>query len=261
MAAVTFEPNFNLALPPFDHPRYHDLVNNNTVSIGALLAKYVAVLNVRGVWANATLYGVDDVAVDATEGQLYRALASHTSSSAPQTFAQYRAANPSIWTSASVGFRARGTWLTGTSYALGDFVEYENIFAVCLEAHTSGATFAVDSAKWSYLIDLRSVTELRSIVDKTDDYTFAIDDVSRMIRLTGASNKTFTVPPESSVAFATRDQMFVCQAGTGVLTIAADVGVTVNSEFSRYKLNTQHSAASLLKTGSNEWLLTGSLRP
>lgn len=201
---ITYTTNYLFSLPPFDYQRWQDLVNNNFRTVDALLAKYISVLNVKGVWANSTAYVTDDVTVDPTEGQLYRATSDHVSSATPTTFAEYRAANPGVWVSATLGVRARGNWVAGEDYALGDFVVSDNIFAICTTAHTAGTVFLSDSPFWSYLIDLRSVTEFKAIDDKSADYTFVLADANKLIRLTGASNKTFTVPANSSVAFPIR---------------------------------------------------------
>lgn len=259
--AISLTPNYDLNLPDFDTKRYQDYVNNNMRIIDALLAKYIAVLNVRGVWENSTVYAVDEVVVDSVEGQLYRCLSEHTSASAPTIFSADRTAKPNVWASATLGVRARGQWETGEDYALGDYVVNEGIYAVCTTAHTAGATFAGDEANWEYLIDLTSVTELKAIEDIATDYTFVLTDANKLRRLTGATARTFTVPPEASVAFPDRTEIFLCQWGTGALSIAAGAGVTINSEFGWLNLNAQYSVATLLKVGTNEWLLTGSLRP
>lgn len=258
---IEYTPNYQLALMPFDYPRWQDRMNDNLRVMDALLAKYVSVLNVKGVWANSTVYAAGDVAVDADEGQLYRALSQHTSPGAPTTFAEYRTDNPGVWTSASIGVRARGDWQTGTAYALGDFVVSDNIFATCVEAHTSGTVFLDDEDKWSYLIDLRSVTELKAITETSSDYSFVATDANKMVKLTGSTGRTFTIPPEATLDVPVRTEIFVSQWGTGALTIAPGSGVSIVSEFSWRKLNAQYSVATLLKTGPNEWLLTGSLRP
>ena len=43
----------------------------------------------------------------------------------------------------------KGTWSTGTEYAIDDVVNEGVSSYVCIQAHTAGATFAGDSAKWN----------------------------------------------------------------------------------------------------------------
>jgi len=42
----------------------------------------------------------------------------------------------------------RGAWVTATAYAVKDIVLDTGVYYICITAHTSGATFAGDSAKW-----------------------------------------------------------------------------------------------------------------
>jgi len=42
----------------------------------------------------------------------------------------------------------RGAWVTATAYAVKDIVLDTGVYYICITAHTSGATFAGDAAKW-----------------------------------------------------------------------------------------------------------------
>lgn len=259
--SILYTPNFNFALPPFDYQRYQDLVNNNMRTADALLAKYIAVLNVQGVWENSTVYAVGDVTVDSSEGQLYRCLSAHTSPGAPTTFAQYRTNNPGVWTSATIGVQSRGAWATATAYALGDFVVSGQQYAVCTTAHTSGATFAGDAAYWDILLDLTTVSELKAINTQAGSYTLVLADANKLIKHTSATAVNLTIPPYSSVAFPERTQIMGVQLGAGQVTLVPGSGVSLYSENSFLKTNVQYSPYSLLNIGTNEWLVTGSLAP
>lgn len=97
-------------------------------------------------------------------------------------------------------------------------------------------------------------------VEKSADYTLALSDENKLVSLTGSTGRTFTIPPNSSVAFPIGSQLFFCQKGTGTLTLAQGSGVTILSEFSWKKLNTQYSFASVIKIATNTWVLAGSLK-
>jgi hypothetical protein len=45
----------------------------------------------------------------------------------------------------------KGTWTTGTEYAIDEVVRNGNDSYVCVSAHTAGATFSGDSAKWELM--------------------------------------------------------------------------------------------------------------
>src|SRR4051812_42464227 len=71
-------------------------VNTNMDLVDAVLHKYVAIANVRGIFTNSTLVSVGDVYIDSTTATMYEVLISYTTHSS-NTFAQDRAANPTKW--------------------------------------------------------------------------------------------------------------------------------------------------------------------
>lgn len=90
-------------------------------------------------------------------------------------------------------------------------------------------------------------------------YTLALGDAAEMVSLSNASAITLTVPPNSSVAFPTGTQIILYQAGAGQVTVAAGSGVTIRSQGSKLKLTGQYAVASLIKIGTNEWILAGNV--
>ncbi len=145
--------NYGIPLPGFNKPVWHDDYRAGMIIVDALMKRYIAIQNVVGVWENSTAYTVGQTVVDDVVGTLWTCAIAHTSPSTPTTFSSDRTTNSTRWTLASFSAVFRGTWATSTSYAIGDFVVSSNIYAACIQAHTSGATFAGDSAKWVYLID------------------------------------------------------------------------------------------------------------
>jgi hypothetical protein len=107
--------------------------------------------------------------------------------------------------------------------------------------------------------DLTVASGILSINTQTSNYTLALSDASNIVLMNMSTANTLTVPPNSSVAFSVGTQIYLTQIGTGITTVTAGSGVTINSEYGALKLNTQYSSASLLKTGTNTWLLIGSL--
>lgn len=156
VSAVPQTTNFKLSKPTFDYKLYHDLVNNNWDVVDAILNQYLLVQNVVGVWQNSTTYTVGQRVIDSLVGTIYNCEIAHTSAASPTTFATDRANNPTYWTSLSQAAHARGLWTSGVQYQVNDFVVNGNIFAVALDAHVAGASFAGDAAHWAYLIDLSS---------------------------------------------------------------------------------------------------------
>jgi len=89
-------------------------------------------------------------------------------------------------------------------------------------------------------------------------YTLVLADQGGLVTMTNASANTLTVPPNSSVAFATGTTLIIAALGAGQTTLTAGVGVTIVST-PGLKLRAQYSAATLVKTATNTWLAIGDL--
>lgn len=83
-------------------------------------------------------------------------------------------------------------------------------------------------------------------------YTFVLADANRLTASTGATAKTFTIPPQSSVVWVNNSIIRVVNYGAGTLTIAGGVGVTVTNAT---KTLAQYESAALIRTGSDAWTL------
>ena len=77
-------------------------------------------------------------------------------------------------------------------------------------------------------------------------------------RVLVATANTLTVPPNSTVAFEVGTVINVHQRGAGQTTIVQGVGVTVRTD-ETLKLRKQWATAVLIKRGTDEWVLAGSL--
>jgi hypothetical protein len=89
-------------------------------------------------------------------------------------------------------------------------------------------------------------------------YTLVLADAGKLITLDNASPITLTVPTNSTVAFATGTRIDLTQLGAGQVTIAG-AGVTFNSKGAKLKITGQYSAATLIKIGTDTWVLIGDL--
>jgi hypothetical protein len=93
--------------------------------------------------------------------------------------------------------------------------------------------------------------------DQTAAYTLILaDERSRHIKMNVAGAHNLTVPPNSSVAFAIGSVINVTQMGAGQTTFNPGVGVTLRSS-NGLKLRAQYSMATLIKIGTDEWLVSG----
>ena len=90
-------------------------------------------------------------------------------------------------------------------------------------------------------------------------YTFVLADAGKMVTSSNGSAQTFTVPPNSSVAFDIGTQIMVQNIGSANCTLAQGSGVTINSKDSNKEIDGQYAAATLIKTATDAWSLIGAL--
>lgn len=89
-------------------------------------------------------------------------------------------------------------------------------------------------------------------------YTFVLTDATRLTEANSASAQTYTVPPNSSVAFPIGTILEVYRHGSGTLTIAAGAGVTIRTP-SSLTARAQYSTIVLRKRATDEWVASGDL--
>jgi hypothetical protein len=89
-------------------------------------------------------------------------------------------------------------------------------------------------------------------------YTAVAGDVGKLITASNAAAIALTIPPS---VFAVGDQINIMQGtgGSGVVTITAGAGVTLNSNGTKLKTNGQFAVATVLCTASNTFLVFGNL--
>ena len=112
-------------------------------------------------------------------------------------------------------------------------------------------TAAEQNALATAMIAIRAVT--------TASTTAVLADDGKLVTRSNASANTFTIPPNSSVAFGIGTQINIAQLGAGQTTIVAGAGVTLNSAGAKLKLSAQYAVATCVKTDTNEWFVVGSL--
>ena len=88
-------------------------------------------------------------------------------------------------------------------------------------------------------------------------YTLALSDSGGLINAT--TGMTITVPPNSTAAFATGSQVLLYRSAVSGVAITAGSGVTINAAGAASNLSSQHSVASLMKLGTDNWVLAGDI--
>lgn len=89
-------------------------------------------------------------------------------------------------------------------------------------------------------------------------YTAQASDVGKLVTASNAAAIALTIPPS---VFAVGDQINIMQGtgGSGVVTITAGVGVTLNSNGAKLKTNGQYAIATVLCIASNTFVVLGNL--
>jgi len=112
------------------------------------------------------------------------------------------------------------------------------------------------STAWTSLAYINQFPILTTNAQSGTSYTLVLTDSGKSVELSNTSAITLTVPPSSSVAYATGTQITLLQTNTGQVTVVGGSGVTVNAN-PGLKLRGQWSAATLVYRGSNTWVLLG----
>jgi hypothetical protein len=126
------------------------------------------------------------------------------------------------------------------------------------KASTSSPTFTGDVNVSNFTATGLAITYVNINSQTGTAYTLALSDAGKAIEINNAAANTLTVPANSSVAFPIGTIVDVFQTGAGQTTVAASAGVTINST-PGLKLSAQWATATLVKRGTDTWLLTGSL--
>lgn len=136
---------------------------------------------------------------------------------------------------------------------------------------TSTGTIAIDTATTADLTTAQTLTN-KTLTDPKINlainaqtgttYTFVIADNGKVVTASNASAITITIPPASSVAYATGAQLNVIQKGAGQVTFAQGSGVTIRSTGATAtapKLRAQYSSATCIYEGSDVWYVVGDI--
>ena len=91
-------------------------------------------------------------------------------------------------------------------------------------------------------------------------YTFVLTDGGKLVTASNGSAQTYTVPPNSSVAFPTGTTITIIGIGAGKVTLAQGSGVTINSKDSEKAIDGQHASVTIIKTATDTWQLFGALQ-
>ena len=134
-------------------------------------------------------------------------------------------------------------------------------FATPASGDIEGITTGTDSGLSGGVTSGTAVLRLKLEFDAETGttYTLVAGNLNQLVTLNNASSITLTVPPS---VFSAGDVINIAQIGAGQVTLAQGAGVTINSTGATAtapKLRARYSAASIICTASNTFLVVGDI--
>lgn len=99
------------------------------------------------------------------------------------------------------------------------------------------------------------------VTESTTSRNASLTDNGTYIRFTNASASTFTIPPQSSVAWGATTEIHVRRAGAGGLTLTPGSGVTLNAPANGTLVVGDRMTVTLKRVASDVWDVLGQTVP
>ena len=151
----------------------------------------------------------------------------------------------------------QGGVLRFTSASAAIFFQFATPASGDIEGIVTGTDSGLSGGATSGTVTLRQKLEFDAETGTT--YTLVAGNLNQLVTLNNASAITLTVPPS---VFSAGDVINIAQIGAGQVTLAQGAGVTITSTgatSSAPKLRANKSAASIICTASNTFLVVGDL--
>ena len=168
------------------------------------------------------------------------------------------AGTATVTTSGSLALaQNQGGVLRFTSASAAIFFQFATPASGDIEGIVTGTDSGLSGGATSGTVTLRQKLEFDAETGTT--YTLVAGNLNQLVTLNNASPITLTVPPS---VFSAGDVINIAQIGAGQVTLSQGAGVTITSTgatSSAPKLRANKSAASIICTASNTFLVVGDL--
>lgn len=151
----------------------------------------------------------------------------------------------------------QGGVLRFTSASAAIFFQFATPASGDIEGIVTGTDSGLSGGATSGTVTLRQKLEFDAEIGTT--YTLVAGNLNQLVTLNNASAITLTVPPS---VFSAGDVINIAQIGAGQVTLSQGAGVTITSTgatSSAPKLRARYSAASIICTASNTFLVIGDI--
>ena len=168
------------------------------------------------------------------------------------------AGTATVTTSGSLALsQNQGGVLRFTSASAAIFLQFATPASGDIEGIVTGTDSGLSGGATSGTVTLRQKLEFDAETGTT--YTLVAANLNQLVTLNNASAITLTVPPS---VFSAGDVIHIAQIGAGQVTLSQGSGVTITSTgatSSAPKLRANKSAASIICTASNTFLVVGDI--
>lgn len=98
------------------------------------------------------------------------------------------------------------------------------------------------------------------VINEQSGVTYTLDstDAGKLIKMTNSATCDVIIPTNAAEAFSIGQRVDILQHGTGQVEVVGDTGVTLRATPTA-KLRARYSQASIIKIGTDEWVLAGDL--
>ena len=197
--------------------------------------------------------------------------------SASSNFLPTSASSNFLPTSASINYlridTASATYLRQDT-ASAIYLRQDTASSTYLRQDSASASYLQISASSNYLPVSASINYLRTDnasatystklistnAQTGTSYVVSLSDADKLIEMNNANDNTIIIPTNASVAFPVGTKIDFIQTGAGATSASPTSGVTLNSDTNKRTINTQWAVASLVKRGTDTWLLIGALK-
>jgi len=143
------------------------------------------------------------------------------------------------------------TSLSTSTFADDDILEIEQYVSVGVYQTRKMTGAQIREALKTYALNIVQYTGATT--------TLSLSDAGKLLKLDRATAMDLQIPLNGAVAFPIGTQILMMQHGAGQVTVTHSVGVTLRSSGGKTKLAAQYARGSLIKIGTNEWVLSGDI--
>ena len=143
------------------------------------------------------------------------------------------------------------TSLATSTFADNDILEIEQYVSIGVYQTRKMTGAQIREALKTYALNIVQYTAATT--------TLSLSDAGKLLKLDRATAMDLQIPLNGAVAFPIGTQILMMQHGAGQVTVTYSGGVTLRSSGGKTKLAAQYAMASLIKIGTNEWVLAGDI--